>query len=86
MGVKRIPGLQLQRGVRAQVEGESSSERTLEANPVAPKTLHSLLEEDLAFGGHTGDVVLLPLNGSIGVLEDFLDRLGNFVTDTVTRN
>ena len=58
--------------------------RTLETNPVAPQTLHSLLEENLALGGHARDVVLLPLNGGVDVLEDLLDRVGNFVTNTVT--
>ncbi len=47
--------------------------RTLETNPVAPEALHSLLEEDLTLGGHAGDVVLLPFNGGVHVLEDLLD-------------
>ena len=58
--------------------------RTLETDPVAPQTLHSLLEENLALGGHAGDVVLLPLNGSVDILEDLLDGVGNLVTNTVT--
>ena len=57
---------------------------TLETNFVAPQALHSLLEEVLALRGHAGDVVLLPLNGGIGVLEDFLYRVGNLLTNTVT--
>ena len=60
--------------------------RTLETNPVAPQTLHSLLEENLALASHARDVVLLPLNGRVHVLEDLLDRVGNLVTDTVTRD
>ena len=58
--------------------------RTLETNPVAPQALHSLLEENLALGGHARDVVLLPLNGCVDVLEDILDGVGNLVTNTVT--
>ena len=58
--------------------------RTLETNPVAPQTLHSLLEENLALGGHAGNVVLLPLNGGVNVLEDLLDGVGNLVTNTIS--
>ena len=58
--------------------------RTLETDPVAPQTLHSLLEENLALGGHAGDVVLLPLNGSVDILEDLLDGVGNLLADTIT--
>ena len=58
--------------------------RTLETDPVAPQTLHSLLEENLALGGHAGDVVLLPLNGSVDILENLLDGVGDLVTNTVT--
>lgn len=64
----------------------SDRELTLEADSVALQTLQSLLEEILAIGGHTGNVVLFPVNGSIGILENLLDRVGNFFTDTVTRN
>ena len=60
--------------------------RTLKTNTVAPQTLHSLLEENLALGGHTRDVVLLPLNGSVDILKDLLDGVGNLVTDTVARD
>ena len=59
---------------------------TLETNAVASKTLHSLLEEGLAGGRHTRDIVLLPLNGSIDVLKDFFDGVGDFSTNTVARN
>ena len=58
--------------------------RTLEADLVAPETLHSLLEELLALGGHAGDVVLLPLNGCVDVLEDLFHRLRNLVANTVS--
>ena len=58
--------------------------RTLETDPVAPQTLHSLLEENLALGGHAGNVVLLPLNGGVNVLEDLLDGVGNLLADTIT--
>ena len=60
--------------------------RTLKTNTVAPQTLHSLLEENLALGGHAGDVVLLPLNGSVDILEDLLDGVGNLVTNTISGN
>ena len=60
--------------------------RTLKTNTVAPQTLHSLLEENLALGGHSGDVVLLPLNGSVDMLKDLLDGVGNFVTNAVSGN
>lgn len=61
-----------------------NTERTLEANLVALQTLHSLLEEVLTLRRHSRDIVLVPLNGSICCLEDLLDRVGNFVTNTVT--
>ena len=58
--------------------------RTLETDPVAPQTLHSLLEENLALGGHARDVVLLPLNGGVDVLKDFLHGLRDLVTYTIS--
>ena len=63
---------------------EGCHKRTLKTNPVAPQTLHSLLEENLALGGHAGNVVLLPLNGGVNVLEDLLDGVGNLVTNTIS--
>ena len=80
MGVKRIPGPRRS----AQPSAGPGKEHTLEADLVALQALHSLLEENLALGGHAGDVVLLPLNGSVDILEDLLDGVGNLVTNTVT--
>ena len=60
--------------------------RTLETDPVAPQTLHSLLEENLALASHARDVVLLPFNGGIDMLEDLLDGVGNLVTNTISRD
>lgn len=57
---------------------------TLETDTVAPQTLHSLLEEVLALGRHARDVVLLPLNGSVDVLEDLLHGVRDLVTDTIS--
>jgi hypothetical protein len=57
---------------------------TLEANPVPLQAVHGLLEERLAGGGHTRDVILIPLNGRVDVLEDFLDRVRDLCTDTVS--
>ena len=62
------------------------SGRTLQTDPVALQALQSLLEELLAVGGHARDIVLFPLNGSVGVLKDLLDGVGDFLTDTVTGN
>ena len=60
------------------------SGRTLQTDPVALQALQSLLEELLAVGGHARDIVLFPLNGSVGVLKDLLDRVRNLVTDTIS--
>ena len=85
MGVKRIPA-NPREAVRhkTRIESIGSGERTLKTDPGAPPTLHSLLEEVLALGGHAGDVVLLPLNGSVDILENLLDGVGDLVTNTVT--
>ena len=60
--------------------------RTLEPDAVALQAVHGLLEESLSGGGHTRDVVLIPLNGSIDVLKDLLDLVCNFRTDSVSRD
>lgn len=57
---------------------------TLETNSVALQAVHGLLEKSLSGGGHTRDVVLVPLNGGIDVLEDLLDRICNFCADSVS--
>lgn len=62
------------------------TELTLEANAIALQAVHGLSEEILSGGGHSRDIVLVPLNGSIDVLEDLLDGVGNFSSDTVTWN
>lgn len=57
---------------------------TLEANPVPLQAVHGLLEERLAGGGHSRDVILVPLNGRVDILEDFLDGVCDLCTDTVS--
>lgn len=60
--------------------------RTLETDFVALQTLHGLFEEALARGGESRYVILLPLDRSINMLEDLLDRVGDFCTNTIARN
>lgn len=84
MGVKRMPEDRKHLCSQLCRPREGCHERTLKTNPVAPQTLHSLLEENLALGGHAGNVVLLPLNGGVNVLEDLLDGVGNLVTNTIS--
>ena len=60
--------------------------QTLETDAVALQTVHGLSEEVLSCGGHSGDIVLFPLNGSVDVFEDLFDRVGNLSSDTVTWN
>ena len=62
------------------------AELTLETDTVALQTVHGLSEEVLSSGGHSRDIVLFPLNGSVDVFEDLLDGVGNFSSDTVTWN
>ena len=57
---------------------------TLKSDTVAPQALHSLLEENLALASHARDVVLLPFNGGVDMLEDLLDGVGNLLADTIT--
>ena len=59
---------------------------TLETNAITLQAVHGLLEERLARRGHTGDIVLLPLNGSIDVLENLFYRVRDFCAYTVTRD
>ena len=58
--------------------------RTLESNTVTLQALKSLLEDGLATGSLARDVILFPLNGSVDVLEDLLDGVGDLSTNTVT--
>jgi hypothetical protein len=59
---------------------------TLEAELVALEGSDRLAESVLSAAGalHTRDLNLLPLNGDVVGLEDSLNGLGNFGTDTVT--
>lgn len=62
---------------------------TLEAELVAAERGDGLAESsvgDVAASLDTRDLNLLPLDGDVVGLEDGLDRLGNFGTDTVTGN
>ena len=59
---------------------------TLETDTVALQAVHGLSKEILPCGSHSGDIVLFPFNGSIDVFEDLLNGVGNFSSDTVTRN
>jgi hypothetical protein len=79
VGVKRMPVWKL-------VENSMGwkVKNTLEANFVALQTVHSLDKEGLACRGHSREVILLPLNGSINVFEDFLHRICDFCTDTIS--
>ena len=89
MGVKRMPARE-RRGRscekrRAEERGRGrGGGRTLEADFVALQALHSLLEEVFAGRGHARDVVLVPLDGGVDILEYFLDGVRDFSTDTVT--
>lgn len=59
-------------------------ENALESNTVSCQALESLLEDGLSTGSLARDVVLFPLNGSVDVLEDLLDGVGDFCTNTIT--
>jgi hypothetical protein len=59
---------------------------TLETDTIAPQALQSLLEELLTVGRHAGHVVLFPFNGSIHILKNLLDGLGNLMANTISRN
>ena len=83
MGVKRIPE---RNGYKSEGNTTNANILTLETDSVSPQALKCLLEELLAFGRHSRNVVLLPFNGSVDILKYFLDRLGNLVTNTVSGN
>ena len=80
MGVKRMPTKLLK-----EIRYDSKYARlTFQSNSVALERLHGLLEQGFASGGHPRNVVLLPLNGSVDILENLLDGVGDLVTNTVT--
>lgn len=58
--------------------------RTLQADSVPLETIHRLLEQGLARGGHARDVVLLPFDWRVGVLKDLLDRVCDFCSNAVS--
>lgn len=74
------------RSVPSQWVSTKYVELTLEANAVALQTVHGLSEEVLSSGGHPGDIILFPLNGSVDVFKDLLDGVGNFSPDTIAWN
>ena len=59
---------------------------TFQSDLVTLQTLHSLLEECLARRGHTGNIVLLPLDGSVDMVKDFLHRVCDLCANTITWN
>jgi hypothetical protein len=61
-------------------------EPTFKPDSIPLQALHGLLEECLARRRHTRDIVLFPLNGSIDMLEDLLDRVCNFRTNPISGN
>jgi len=66
--------------------GTRHVELTLETDTVALQAVHGLSEEILPCRRHSGDIVLFPFNGSIDVFKDLLNGVGNFSSNTVTRN
>ena len=68
-------------GVNAKYTGP-----TFETDTIALQAVHGLSEEVLSGGGHSRDIVLFPLNRSIYMFKDLLDRVGNFGSNTVTWN
>lgn len=58
--------------------------RTLQPNLVPLQTVHSLPEQGFSTRRLTADIVLFPLDGHVDRLEDLLDTVGDFRTDTVT--
>jgi hypothetical protein len=65
---------------------DGDDDYTFEPHSVAFQAVHGLLEKSLAGGRHSRDIILIPFNGSVDVLEDLLDRVRNFCADTVSRN
>ena len=63
-----------------------SEKSTLDTNLVTTKGSNGFLEKFVIFRGQTRNIVLFKFNRNVGGLEDILDRGGNFLTDTITRN
>jgi len=59
---------------------------TLKSNLVPLQALHRLLEKLVTTGGLSQNIVLLPLDWDLVRLEDLLDTVGDFLSDTITRN
>jgi len=59
-------------------------ENSLKTDLVSLEGLHGSLELGLVSVGLTADIVLLPLNGDVQRGEDFLDRVGDLVSDTIS--
>ena len=81
MGVKRMPVWKL-----VEISMGWKVRNTLEANFIALQTVHGSDEESLACccRGHSRNVILLPLNGGINVFENFLHRVCDFCTNTIS--
>lgn len=83
-----------QGNVERRVSGslQRSVQNTLETDAVALERLQTLLVQlgvvsrRGALLGHSGHVNLLKVHRHVGVLEDCLDRLCNFVSNTISRN
>lgn len=61
-------------------------EHTLESNLVSPHRCNRLLEEGCIGRGIPGDVETLKLDGHLEVLKDLLNRLGNLLSNSISRN
>lgn len=68
------------------VRSSGVEQRTLESNFIALQTLHGLFEQALASGGEAGYVILFPFNRSVDMFENLLNRVGNFCTNSVSRD
>jgi hypothetical protein len=65
---------------------DRSEKNALETDAVALEGLHGLDKKRFPLVGYARYVVLFPLDGSIYVLEDFFDGIGDFLANTVTWN
>jgi len=82
-------GLHRRQPVQARSSDEKETRLTLQSDLVALQRVDGLPEEKLWIGLstlHTGHINLLPVYGNVVLLEDSLDGLRDFGTDTVTRN
>ena len=66
------------------VSVDGGVEDSLESDLVTLERLHGTLELGLVTVGLARDVVLLPLDGDVERGKDLLDRVGDFVTDTIS--